>query len=383
MKNYDLCIVGGGALGAFHAYHALRMGLRVVLVERNTKPQSATVRNFGQVVPSGFNTKWQTYGRRSLEIYHDIQQVFDISARKNGTIYIASNEEEMTLLEELNAINKANDYPSELMSEGKCLYKYEGLREDYTKGGLFFPEEITLEPHLAIHRILQYLVEEHGLAYFPSTLIEEVGIEGADCFVAASDGGKFVADKVIVCNGSEFQALFPELFNESDLVGVKLQMLETVPQLKQQIPGSVLTGLSIRRYECFSECPSWDAIKAKEPQDSFAKKWGVHILFKQTTTGSVIIGDSHEYAPAREIDQLGFDLKGEINDFMIDQAKAIFNLENWRIARAWYGIYSQCRENDIFLHNIENRIHIVTGIGGKGMTGSAGFSEENLRSIYN
>jgi hypothetical protein len=46
-------------------------------------------------------------------------------------------------------------------------------------------------------------------------------------------------------------------------------------------------------------------------------------------------------------------------------------------------MYSQCKTKDIFEHIIDNNIHIITGIGGKGMTASAGFSKENINKIFN
>lgn len=139
MTKYDLIVVGGGILGTFHAYHALKLNLKVALVERNHEPTGASVRNFGQVVPSGMDNKWQTMGRRSLEIYKDIQSKIDISVRANGSIYLASNEEEQQLIHELHAINHTNGYFSELRSADDCLSRYQGLRSDYVKEGLFFP----------------------------------------------------------------------------------------------------------------------------------------------------------------------------------------------------------------------------------------------------
>lgn len=382
MKKYDLIVVGGGVLGAFHAFHALKMGLSVALFEKNSQPQGATVRNFGQVVPSGLDSKRQKMGRRSVEIYKDIQSKMDISLRQNGSTYLASNDEELTLLEELAAINLANGYESHLMTAHDCLEKFDGLRSDYVRGGLFFPQEITLEPRVAIARILAYLVEKEGLAYFPNTQIEDVNLGSTGCHVVASDARRFSSEKVIICSGAEFKTLFPKIFNESDIEVSKIHMLETVPQPRQRIRGSILSGLSIRRYESFSECPSWAAIKKNERSDTLEKKFGVHILFKQTASGSIIIGDSHEYADAKNADDLGFDVRFDMNECIIENAKAIFDLENWQMQRTWFGIYPQCKTQDVFLHDIENRIHITTAIGGKGMTMSAGFAEENLRRIY-
>lgn len=382
-KKYDLIVIGGGALGTFHAYHALQHGFSVAVFEKDKEPVNATVRNFGQVVPSGMDTKWQQYGRESLRIYNDIQNKFDISVRKNGSVYLASNDEEVQLIEELSAINKGNGYESHLLTKEQCLDKYPGLRNDYIKAGLFFPEEVTVEPRIMISRLLQFLTAEKELNYFSNTKIVRCEAWGDEVEVETANGEIFKSKKVILCCGSEFKTLYPEVFAKSDLQVTKLQMMQTKPQPGYNLKGSILTGLSIRRYEAFYECPSFAAIKAKENPDSFEKKWGVHILFKQAVDGSVIIGDSHEYADAANIDDLGFDLRMDVDDFMIDEAKKIIDLPTYEIQNKWFGMYSQCKENDIFEHTVDENIHIVTGIGGKGMTGSAGFSKENIKKIFN
>ena len=383
MKNqYDLLIIGGGVLGIFHAYQALEQGLRVAVLDRNRQARGSSVQNFGQVVPSGMNAQWQQYGRKSLEIYKSFQEKFDISARQNGSIYIASNEEEMTLLEELSAINRQQDYPSYMLTAAECLDRYEGLRRDYCMGGLFFPEEITLEPRTAIHRIRQYLEEQKGLAYFPQTLVMEIETLQDRCQVVASDGRLFFADRVLVCSGYEFQTLYPEIIAQSDLQAVKLQMLLLESQPSQIIPGSILTGLSIRRYESFHECPSYAAIKSKEDPNSLAKKWSVHILFKQATDGSIILGDTHEYADAADAESLGTHIREDMNRYMLDEAARIFQLQNWTVRETWTGTYSQCKHNDIFRHTIDGKIHLLTGIGGKGMTASAGYAAHHFNDIF-
>lgn len=380
-KHYDLLVIGGGVLGIFHAYHALERGLSVAVLDKNKHARGSSVQNFGQVVPSGMNTEWQQYGRKSLEIYKAIQAKFDISVRQNGSVYIASDDDELTLLEELAALNRQQDYPSQLLTAQECLQRYEGLRADYCRGGLFFPEEITLEPRTAVHRIRQYLEEQKGLDYYPQVLATEAEVIGDSCQVVASDGRLFYADQVLICSGYEFQTLFPKEYAQSDLQACKLQMLLLEPQPTQVIPGSILTGLSIRRYESFSECPSYPAIKAKEAPDSIAKKWSVHILFKQAVDGSVILGDTHEYADASDAESLGTLIREDMNRFMLDEAAKIFELQNWNVRETWIGTYAQCKNSDIFRNTIDGRIHLLTGIGGKGMTGSAGYAAAHLQDI--
>jgi len=186
----------------------------------------------------------------------------------------------------------------------------------------------------------------------------------------------------LVCSGYEFQALFPDIFEQSALQWVKLQMMQTAPQATQRLPGSILTGLSIRRYESFSECPSYKSIKSKEDQNSLAKKWGVHILFKQAIDGSIIIGDTHEYADAKSKEPFDSRQNLAMNQFMIDEALKIFDLQDARIQETWVGMYAQSKNADIFKHSIEDRIHLLTGIGGKGMTASAGYAADHFIDYF-
>ncbi|AZA78537.1 TIGR03364 family FAD-dependent oxidoreductase [Chryseobacterium sp. G0186] len=380
--KFDLLIVGGGILGTFHAYHALKRNLKVAILERNSVPQGATVRNFGQVVPSGMDLKWQNFGKESLSIYHELHNQADLTIRKNGSVYIASNDEELQLIEELYEINRNSDYESVLLSRNDCIKKFDGLRSDYCKGGLFFPQEISVDSAEMIVKLHKLLQEKMGLHIFYNTTIAETHEDDQKCIATATDGVEFTASKIIICGGHEFKTLYPNVFNESDLEVSKLQMLQTKPQGIYSLQGNILTGLSIRRYESFGECPSFKKIKALEDPNSFEKKYGVHILFKQALDGSVILGDSHEYADAKNADDLGYDLNMEIDEFMIHEAKKIIDLPTYEIQRRWFGVYSQCKTKDIFEHNPSPNIHIVTGIGGKGMTGSGGFSKFNIEKIY-
>lgn len=380
--KFDLIVVGGGILGTFHAYHALKRGLKVALLERNSVPQGATVRNFGQVVPSGMDLTWQNYGRESLAIYNELHSQADLTIRKNGSVYIASNDEEIQLIEELYEINRNNDYESVLLSKNDCIKKFDGLRSDYCKGGLFFPQELSVDSADMIVKLHKLLQEKLGLHIFYNTTIIETGENGQNCSAISADGTEFTASKIIICSGHEFKTLYPKVFDESDLEVSKLQMLQTKPQGIYSLPGNILTGLSIRRYESFSECASYQKIKASEDPKSFEKKFGIHILFKQALDGSIILGDSHEYADAKNADDLGYDLNMEIDEFMIHEAKKIIDLPTYEIQRRWFGIYSQCKTKDIFEHNPSPNIYIVTGIGGKGMTGSGGFSKFNIDKIY-
>lgn len=379
-NEFDIVVIGGGILGIAHAYFCLQMGLKVALIEKNAYPRDATVRNFGQIVPSGFGSKWQEYGLASLEVYREIQKQADVTLRQHGSVYVASDAEEMALLEELSQINGKNGYASEMLTKAQVLSRYQGLQESYAQGALYFPLEMTIDPRVGIGRIIDFLVSEKGLTFLPRKVVREVVRVNEKVILTTSENENFSCQKVFICNGIEFEHLFPERFKNSDLRLVQLQMMDTMPQSKQFIHGSVLTGYTIRRYEAFQECPSWTEIKAREDASDYQHSNGVHILFKQLLDGSVVLGDSHRYQKIADGFRMDYHVDFELNKYILSEAQKIYDLEDWSIRNVWMGIYCECETREIFDESIDEHIHITTGIGGKGMTGSLGYAQENIKN---
>lgn len=382
MQSYDISIIGSGVLGAFHAYHALQMGLHVCLAEKDNRPESATVRNFGQAVPSGLSEAWHAWGRRGVEIYAAIQHEYDLSVRQNGSVYVASDQDEQQLIHELAARMQRLDYPCEMLSASACLERWPALRSEYVREGLFFPLDASLEPDRMIHRLIAYLkLKFQGrFHYRPNTLVIGCERKGTSVEVATSSGETWQAQRALICSGVEFRQLFPEYFRDSGLVTVKLQMMQTVPLSDVTLHGNILTGLTIRRYESFRECPSFATLETPDHLRALTA-WGIHILFKQALDGSVIMGDSHEYAPCTQPEQLSFALRQNIQNLILKEAAKIVNFDVFALQTAWAGFYSQHPDKDIVLLDVDDRIRICTGIGGKGMTSSAGFAEHHLHQL--
>jgi FAD dependent oxidoreductase TIGR03364 len=382
MKKYDLIVIGSGNLGTFHAYHALLKGKTVLMIEKDSEPIEATVRNFGQIVPSGQALEsWFEYGRESLAIYKNIQSKFDISVRQNGSYYFASDDQEMTLLEETNALFKLENYPSILLNRKSCYERFQNLNTDYYKGGLFFPEEISLEPRTMVHSVRQMLIQDFGLEFINNTLIKNCETENGICKIQNADNKTFYSEKVALCSGYEFKILFPEIFKASQMKICKLNMMQTFPLPQVRLNGNILSGLSIRRYDSFKSCLSYPHLITPDWQKPY-QHWGIHLLFKQAINGSIIIGDSHEYVDVDENAKLPLAIDMEINDLILKEAKRIMNLPDWKIQNYWAGYYAQSADGGVFEHQIANKIFISTGIGGKGMTTGAGYSRKRIEDIF-
>jgi FAD dependent oxidoreductase TIGR03364 len=378
----DLIIVGAGALGTFHAFHALRQGLSVTLFEKDQYPVNATVRTFGQVVTSGMSGRWFDFGRRSMHWYQHLQSKMDISVRQNGTVYIASDPDEQQVIHELKEIMDVKEYAAELLSTEQCLQKWPVLKSDYCAEALFFPQEISVAPEHMIYRVLDYLKETFPeFQYHPHTTIVDCTDTNGGAKVVTNGGKTFEAAKVIICNGGEFKLLFPDLFKASGIVVSKLQMMRTRPMPEVDLQGNILTGLTIRRYESFEECPSFGSLQTPEHLKEL-KKWGIHILFKKADDGSFIIGDSHEYADVLHTDDLGFSVSAYINELMLREAERIVRFDVRNLDKVWAGFYPQHKDKDIVEEDLSAHIHVRTAIGGKGMTSSAGYTEESINKLF-
>ena len=256
------------------------------------------------------------------------------------------------------------------------------LKRGYAKAALHFPDEVTVEAPKMIHRLIEYLQKkfEH-FKYLPSNTIIGCEISKQEVKLTNIQSENFFAPKAVICNGRDFQHLFTDLFQNSGIKVVKLNMMETMPYNNLQLKGNILTGLTIRRYEAFHACPSFE----KKDNSIYKQElfdWGIHLLFKHTPEGSLIIGDSHEYADVKDRQNLGFGINQYINELIIEEGKRILELPHWKMNRYWAGYYTQHNEKEIFRHNIEDKIFVITAIGGKGMSTSLGYAKSSVESIF-
>ncbi|HMP32218.1 MAG TPA: FAD-dependent oxidoreductase, partial [Saprospiraceae bacterium] len=152
----------------------LNMGYTVAIFDRDHSPQQASVRNFGQVVPSGFGAEWQKFGIASMEIYRSIQKETGLDIKEEGSIYIASDDDEVRLIKELNAINKANQYDSILLEQSDIAKLYPEVRQSYARAGLYFPYEIQVNPKTTVSKILNWLQATKKLSYYNKVTIQDI-----------------------------------------------------------------------------------------------------------------------------------------------------------------------------------------------------------------
>ena len=379
-RQTDVIVIGAGVLGTFHAYFAALKGYKTLLIERNAFPSDASTRNFGMIVQSIVEAdgEWAAFARASREIYLALQQEQDISIQNSGSLYVASSETERAVLAEFAQAYAASHHCA-LLEASEALVRYPFLQESYCTGALLFPDDLTLDPRRMLRQLISSLVEKGLVEYLPQTNIVSVEASGQRCVVKDAKGNRFTADRVFVCSGAEYRTLFPAVFQASGLQVCKLQMMQTVPQ-PPLLLHSILSGLSILRYPAFKAVPSYARIQ-EQPVDERLRAYGIHLLFKQASDGSIIIGDSHEYSAFPEAHRGEESTSTLINAAILEYGQRMIALPSWQIQTMWNGYYVLHPDLPVYTEAITDTLHIVTGLAGKGMSTGPGFAQQHIAAV--
>ena len=95
-----LIVVGGGILGAMHAWYGRRNGFEVIHLEREAAARGASVRNFGLVWVSGRAPGAElALALRARELWGQAAiDVPGIALRTGGSLTVAVNDEEWAVV---------------------------------------------------------------------------------------------------------------------------------------------------------------------------------------------------------------------------------------------------------------------------------------------
>jgi FAD dependent oxidoreductase TIGR03364 len=369
-QQVDVAVVGGGIVGLAFAWEAARRGRSVVVFDRTSIPQGASVRNFGMVWPIGqIPGKDYTRALRSRESWLELRDRAGLWVEECGSLHVAHEDDENALLLEFAELAPANGIACTYLSAEETIHRFPSVNPIGLCGSLHGPTELAVNPPVAIARIQSFLAETYGVKLLLGTTV--VGVEMPRIHLAGSE--IWQAGRVFICSGSDFETLFPEVFTKSGIHRCKLQMMKTRPQAFGWRLGPHLAGgLTLGHYKSFEVCKSLAAIKARVAATMTEYvKYGIHVMASQNDRGEVVIGDSHEY----DGDISLFD-KMEIDELILAYLRKIARLPDWTIATRWHGVYAKHPSQTFFYAEPQPGCLIATAPGGAGMTLAFGFARE-------
>lgn len=370
MQRADVAVIGGGIVGLAQAWMAARRGKSVVLLERSTQAQGASIRNFGMVWPIG-QPSGSAHQRalRSREFWLEAARESGIWAAECGSLHVAHDDLGWAVMQEFATLAPGLGFAVELWDAEQVLARFPAINPVGLRGGLWSPTELCVDPRQVIARLPQWLAEKFGV-----TLRYGRTVIGAHPrHVRTSVGEVWDVDRVVICSGVDFETLFPDVFAASGIRRCKLQMMRTVPQANGWRIGAHLAGsLTLCHYPTFADCPTLPRLRESVQQQlpGFVK-YGIHVMASQNHLGEVVIGDTHEYDGDIEI----FD-KPHLNEWILNYMRNMVQLPDWTLGSSWHGMYAKHPSRPLFLAEPEPGVHIVNAPGGCGMTMSFGWAED-------
>ena len=370
-----IVIVGAGILGLGHAWAAARRGHQVTVLERTTRAEGASIRNFGMIWPIGQppGIKLST-AMRSRELWLEFIKAAGIFHSSAGSIHLVTEADELAVLEEFAAQASTNGYAGRLLTKTEALQMSPAARADKVRGGFFSPTEIGVDPPQAMQALATWLRETHGVSMRWNQSVIEVGSGWA----RTADQRKFEADLIIICSGQDLQTLFPEVYVNSGIRRCKLQMLSTQPQ-----PGGwrlgpmIASGLTLRHYEAFSVCKSLKALKDRVTHEApELDRYGIHVMAAQNANGELILGDSQEYD-----DAISPFAREDIDSLVLRELRKFVSFPDWEISRRWQGIYAKHPTLMQFEARPLANVFVFTAPGGSGMTMGFGLADKFWNSL--
>ncbi len=299
--HFDTIVVGGGLVGAAVAGGLAARGEKLAVLDGSDRDYRASRGNFGLVWVQGKGADYVPYARLSghaarrwaefAALLRDATGI-DVALEQTGGYDFCLDETEWNArADEMRrvAAHTAGGFEYEMVDGDELRRRLRRVSGDVL-GASYSPQDGHVNPLLllyALHRRLRDL----GGRYFAAATVRAI-IPRGDAFELDSDGGRFACGRVVICAGLGTTALARPLGLEIPLHPQRGQLL-----ISERVPH-------------FLPCAT--------------------LQLRQTTDGTLQIGDSHE--------DIGYDDAATLDviEALAARAVRIFpHLAGVRLQRAW------------------------------------------------
>ena len=364
-----ILVVGGGIIGTMHAFWGIQQGHEVIQIERDCIAQSASVRNFGLIWVSGRASGEElSLALRSRSLWEEIGTTTDIGFRANGSITIAQDDAQMSLVHRAAELPDADFRGFKVLSRSD-IKNLEPLIKGKLEGGLLCEQDAVVEPALLLPGLRKYLTRTERYSYHVGEEINDFRESDGSVYLRSSSGTEFAGDYAVICPGSYKSNFIDSLTDQAPLRQVRIQMAST-----QSLP--IKLHHSLADIDSFRYYPAFKGLDFSflTEQNLIAKRFKMQLLVAPRLDGTLTIGDTHEYE-----EPFTFYVEESPYRYLHSLAEEIFGL-SLHLERRWAGIYSQTTSEDIYYRkNISSNLFVVTGGGGRGNTLAPAIAEETFK----
>jgi len=369
-ERFDLAVVGAGIVGLGVALAAARRGLRVIVIDRDAQANGASVRNFGFITVTGQDrrTMWAR-ARRTRDIWAEVAPAAGIPILQQGLWMVVRRPESVGVLKAFLETEMA--VGCQLLTPTEAGRRCPGLSAPDMLAVLESTTELRVESREAIPRLASWLTERHDITFVRSTAV--LGIEVP---LLHTSRGDVHADRVAVCPGDDFNALYSERLRPYSLARCKLQMLRLASP-GFPLPAVLMSDLSLARYAGYAALDAAKPLKARLASEQPEHlKHGVHLIVVQSADGSLVVGDSHHYATTP--DPFSSDA---VDTLILEEFRAALGITPPPILERWIGTYATATDRPVLMDAPHPCVRIATVTSGAGASTGFAVGEEVIASL--
>ena len=305
-KTYDVAVIGAGVIGTSCAYHLVKKGLSVALVDRNnvargTSSHCDAVALIVDKRPGVDAAMGYASIQRFLELQNELDSDFELHQR--GCLYACDTEQEMEVAAQYARDMQADGYNVNALSPKELLEHEPFLAKDLI-GGLFSDIDLGLNPYKLCFAFVDTVLGK-GLDLYTYTNVTGVRLDGEKRVQGVdTDKGFIPCGKVVNACG----VWSPEI---GRMAGLEIPVEPRKGVILVSAPSFKFCNQKVQEFGYMISKFSNHECK----RDPELEKYEVSFVIEPTDANNVLIGSSRNFA--------GYDISTEMEIIHVIAKRAI------------------------------------------------------------
>jgi glycerol-3-phosphate dehydrogenase len=333
---YDVAIIGAGVTGSAIARYLSRYQVKACVIEREEDVCDGTSKANSAIVHAGFDAHPGSLKARmnvrGSEMMEDLSKELDFPYDRNGSLVVATKEQDASLLDKLAEQGRENGVKDIRILDEKELKEMEpNLADDVVKA-LYAPTGAIVCPfNLTI--ALAENAADNGVEFFLNTTVEKVERDG-DHYRIETDGKVIEAKAVVNAAG-----VYADAINNM----VSTHKYHIIPRRGQYKLLDKTAGKHVRR--TIFQLPS---------------KMGKGVLVSPTVHGNLIVGPTAEDIDDKE----GINTTSEgLDSLSRTAALSVKNVPLYEVITSFAGLRAHEEGGDFVLGEAEDAPNFFNALG--------------------
>lgn len=201
---YDVIIIGAGITGACIARELSRYDLNILVLEKNNDVSSETTKANSAIIHAGFDAKEGTLMAKlnvlGNSMFDNLSKELDFPFIRNGSLVIATDEKELSVIKELKERGERNGVPGLFLLSGKEAFELEPNINPNVKGALLAKTGAITGPWEMAVALLENAADNDVTIYTDEEVSDIKQKEKG--FVVSTKKNKYQTKIIINCAGT-------------------------------------------------------------------------------------------------------------------------------------------------------------------------------------